>query len=125
MADLFTIEEFASYLHQDVDTSSATVARRIASGWLKSATGLIDFTAPIDDQLFAWGLELAAIAFRNPDGVASESIDDHNVSWHRERWADILKAAATKFGTAGQPRYFFPAWDWHWEAIPAIDPLTE
>ena len=47
MADLFTIDEFASYLQQDVDTSSATVARRVASGWLKPATGLTDWVAPV------------------------------------------------------------------------------
>jgi hypothetical protein len=124
MADLFTIEEFASYLQQDVDTSSATVARRVASGWLKSATNLADFTAPVDDQLFGWALELAAIAFRNPDGAASESIDDHNVSWDAARRADILAAATTAYAGASLPRYSFPAPDWHWEVVPALNPLT-
>src|SRR5690348_11002694 len=107
MADLFTIEEFASFIQQDVDTSSATVARRVASGWLMSATGLSSFET-VDDRLFGWALELAAIAFRNPDGLASESIDDHNVTWDRQRRKDILTEVRTSYGTAGQPQYSFP-----------------
>lgn len=125
-ADLFTIPEFASYMQQDVDTSSATVARRVASGWLLSATRLTEFASPISDQLFAWGLELAAISFRNPDGASSESIDDHNVGRADDlkRRAEILRAAAASYGGAGSPTYAFPAVDWHWEVVPAADPLT-
>jgi hypothetical protein len=123
MADLFTIEEFASYLQQDVDTSSATVARRVASGWLMSATGLASFDT-VDDRLFGWALELAAIAFRNPDGAASESVDDHNVTWDRSRRKDILTEVRTSYGTTGQPQYSFPEWDWHWTAVPVTNPLT-
>lgn len=123
MADLFTIEEFASYLQQDVDTSSATVARRVASGWLMSATGLTVFDT-VDDRLFGWALELAAIAFRNPDGAASESVDDHNVTWDRQRRKDILTEVRTSYGTSGQPLYSFPEWDWHWTSVPVTNPLT-
>ena len=123
-ADLFSIAEFASYMQQDVDTSSATVARRVASGWLLQATRLTDFTLPISDPLFAWGLELAAIAFRNPDGATSESLDDHQVAWDKARRSEILKAAAASYGGAGSPQYSFPAWDWHWTTVPVSDPLT-
>lgn len=123
MADLFAIDEFASYIQQDVDTSSATVARRVASGWLKSVTGLTDFGTPVDDQLFAWGLELAAIAFRNPDGAAAESVDDHNVQWDRARRRDILEAARAAYGTSSQPQYSFPDPDWHWTVVPVV-PLS-
>lgn len=121
--DLFSIEEFASYLQQDVDTSSATVARRVASGWLMSATGATSFDT-VDDRLFGWALELAAIAFRNPDGAASESVDDHNVTWDRSRRKDILAEVRTSYSTGGQPQYSFPAADWHWDVVPVVDPLT-
>ena len=124
MADLFSLEEFASYMQQDVDTSSATVARRVASGWLKSATGLSDWTVPVDDQLFGWGLELAAIAYRNPAGAASESIDDYSVSHDASKRAEIL-AAATAWAGAGSPKFSFPQPDWHWDPSPALDPLTD
>jgi hypothetical protein len=126
MADLFTYGEFASYLQvPQVDNSSTDVARRIASGWLKSVTGLADWPVPVPDNLFGWGLELAAIAFRNPSGAASESIDDYNVSHDRGRRADILKAAAAAYSGAGTPSFSFPAWDWHWAVVPVVDPLTD
>lgn len=118
MTDLFTLEEFASYLKEDVDTSSATIARRVANGWLLNATGLSDWTLPISDALFGWGLELAAISWRNPDGASSESVDDHSVTWDRLRRAEILKAAQTAYGSGGTPQYSFPAPDWHWTVVP-------
>jgi hypothetical protein len=118
--DLFTLDEFASYVQQDVDTSTATVARRVAYGWLKWATGLTDWATPVDDQLFSWGLELAAIAFRNPDGTASEGVDDHQVTWDRLRRKAILDAARLAYGTGGQPQYSFPDPDWHWTVVPNV-----
>lgn len=123
-ADLFTNAEFASYLKETVDNSSTDVVRRIASGWLLSATGLSDWTAPVGDQLFGWALELAAIAYRNPDGLASESIDDYSANYDRQRRADILKAVRTTYGTNGQPQYSFPEPDWHWNAVSTADPTT-
>jgi hypothetical protein len=120
-ADLFTNAEFASYLREPdpgVDNSSTDVVRRLAAGWLKSATGLADFTAPVDDQLFGWALELAAIAYRNPDGLASESIDDYQASWDRARRKDILEAARRTYSGAGQPLFEFPEPDWHWTVTP-------
>jgi hypothetical protein len=123
VADLFALDEFASYMQQDVDTSSATVARRVASGWLKSATGLADWPAPVDDQLFGSGLELAAIAFRNPDGASVESVDDHRVEWDLARRKDILDAARNAYSGASQPKYAFPDPDWHWTVVPVV-PLT-
>jgi len=117
MADLFTPADLAAYLHVEENTSSATVARSVAYGWLKSATGLADWPSPVPDQLFAWALELAAIAFRNPAGVSSESIDTRSVSFDRQRRIDILRAAAVAYGGAAVPQYFFPDWDWHWESV--------
>jgi hypothetical protein len=123
VVDLFTEAEFASYLREEVANSTTDVVRRIAAGWLKSATGLTVLTAPVDDQLFAWGLELAAIAYRNPDGASSETIDDHTVQWDRARRADILQAAQIAYSSTGQPSYSFPDPDWHWTVVPVV-PLT-
>lgn len=123
--DLFDLIDLPSYLQvPSVDTETATRVRRYASGWLKSATRLADWPSPVPDDLWAWGIELAAIAFRNPDGVSSESIDDHSASWDRLRRAEILKAAAASYGGAGSPAYSFPAVDWHWNVVPVADPLT-
>jgi hypothetical protein len=123
-SDLFTIDEFTSYIQQDADTSSAVVARRVASGWALDAAGLTDWTLPISDALFAWTIELAAIAWRNPDGAASESIDDHNVTFDRQRRKDILRAVQAQYGTGDTPQYSFPDPDWHWTVVPVLPPNT-
>lgn len=118
MTDLFTNDEFASYLHEGVDNSTTDVVRRMAAGWLKSATGLTTLAIPVDDQLFGWGLELAAIAYRNPDGTASEGVDDYQVTWDRARRKDILAAARAAY--SGAPQYSFPDPDWHWTVVPTV-----
>jgi hypothetical protein len=123
-SDLFTIDEFASYMKESVDTSSAVVARRVASGWALDAAGLTDWVLPISDSLFGWTLELAAISWRNPDGAASESVDDHSVTWDRQRRNDILRAVQAQFGTGDTPQFSFPDPDWHWVPVPILPPNT-
>jgi hypothetical protein len=108
-----------------VITDKAAVARRMAGGWLKSATHLTEWPDPIPDELWTWSLELAAIAYRNPDGVLSEGIDDYNSTLDRARRAQILADARAVYGGASGPQYSFPAPDWQWEAVPATDPLTD
>lgn len=126
MADLFTVEDLASYLQiPTIDTETAIRMRRIATGWLMSATGQTSFTT-VGDDLWAWAIELAAIAYYNPSGLSSESLDDHNVSYSAERRREILAAASSSTYTAGtrtQPQYSFPDWDWSWVATPII-PVT-
>jgi hypothetical protein len=74
----------------------------------------------VDDQLFGWGLELAAIAFRNPDGLASEGVDDYTATWDRSRRKEILDAARRTYSGTGQPQYSFPDPDWHWTVVPNL-----
>jgi len=127
MADLFDLVDLPSWLQvPSVDTETATRVRRYASGWLKNATQLTPWPPdPVPDDIWAWAIELAGIAFRNPTGVASESIDDYARGDDAARRADILKAAASAYGGAGSPRFSFPAPDWHWVVSPALDPLTD
>ncbi|MFC6017795.1 hypothetical protein ACFP2T_16460 [Plantactinospora solaniradicis] len=101
--------------------SNAELARRAANGWLQDATGLTTWPDPVPDRLWAWAIELAAIAMRSPDGAGSESIDDYQVSsggsgdWSRR--AEILAAARAAYNTgSGQPVYSFPEPDWSWRA---------
>lgn len=125
---LFTRDEFASYLKQEVDNSTTDVVLRVASGWLMSVTSPTTWTpawpTPTPDNLFAWALELAAIAYRNPDGMSSETIDDYTAVSDRARWAAILKAAASVYGSVGSPQYSFPDPDWHWNSVPTVSPLV-
>lgn len=121
MADLFTLEQLASFVKEDLDASSATVARRVAYGWLSDATGLTTWPDPAPDTLFSWAIELAAIAHRNPDGALSEETDDHRVQYDRQRRAQILEAAGAAYpspapNTAG-PQYSFPTPDWSWGPV--------
>jgi hypothetical protein len=124
MADLFTLDEFASYIQQDVDTSTATVVRRVASGWLMSATGVNVWPVPTPDDVWTWALELAAIAYRNPDGTSSETVDDYTHMADRARRKEILEAARTGYGGASVPQFSFPDVDWHWTSVTPSGVLT-
>jgi len=119
VADLFTLPELASYMQRELDAESATNARRVASGWLGSATGLSEWTEPVPDDLWTWALELAEMAYGNPSGYASETIDDHAITFNRARRADILEAARKKYSTGSTPVYSFPEPDWSWTAVPS------
>ena len=126
MADLFDLGDLPSILQvPEVDTETATRARRMASGWLKNATKLADWPNPVPDDLWAWAVELAAIAFRNPAAANSESIDDYSVSYgDRVRRAEILKDAAAAYAGSSQPQYDFPDPDWHWTVVPVVPAVT-
>lgn len=124
--DLFDLADLPSYLQvASVDTETATRVRRFASGWLKSATRLADWPSPVPDDLWAWGIELAAIAYRNPTSDASESIDDYSFSAaDRMLRKSILDAAKAAYGAAGTPQYSFPEPDWHWTVTPVVPAIT-
>lgn len=123
-ADLFDLIDLPSWLQVPaVDTETATRVRRAASGWLMGATRLTVWPSPVPDDLWAWAIELAAIAFRNPAAVASESLDDYNVSHDRARRKDILDAARLVYSAAAGPQYSFPDPDWHWTVVPTVPPL--
>lgn len=126
MADIFDLVDLPSWLQvPEVDTETATRVRRYASGWLMSATGLSTWPTPVPDDLWAYAIELAAIAFYNPSGLSSESLDDHNVAYSAERRKEILAAARASYATGStQPQFSFPAWDWSWTATPVANPLT-
>lgn len=126
MADLFDLVDLPSWLQvPDVDLETATRVRRYASGWLQSATRLAAWPTPVPDDLWAWGIELAAIAYRNPDGLSSETIDDYTRTVDRARRAEILAAASASYGGTSAPRYSFPAPDWSWTTVPTVSALTD
>jgi hypothetical protein len=116
MADLFDLVDLPSWLQvPSVDTETATRVRRYASGWLKNATQLTVWPPdPVPDDIWAWAIELAAIAFRNPAGASNESIDDYSVGHDTARRKEILAEARLAYSTASVAQYSFPDWDWHW-----------
>lgn len=124
MPDLFDLGDLPSWLQiPEVDAETATRVRRSANGWLQDATGLTAWPSPVPDRLWTWGMELAAIAYRNPDAAGSEAIDDYRVfsTQDRQRRAEILAAARRAYSSVSQPQYAFPDPDWHWTTVPATD----
>lgn len=119
MADLFDLGDLPSWLQiPEVDTETATRVRRAANGWLQDATGLTEWPDPVPDRLWAWAIELASIAYRNPDAKWSETIDDYTVQGDRFRRREILAAAGAAYNTATQPQGSFPEPDWQWTTVP-------
>lgn len=119
MADLFDLGDLPSWLQvPEVDAATAERVRRAASGWLQDATGLTEWPDPVPDRLWAWAIELAAIAFRNPAAASSERVDDYEFTQDRARRAEILADARRAYPpAAGQPQFSFPEPDWTWESV--------
>jgi hypothetical protein len=121
IADIFDLADLPSWLQVPaVDTETATRVRRYANGWLMSATGLSSWPDPIPDDLWAWAIELAGIAYRNPTALNSETVTDYTYSQDRAAKEAILAAAKTKYSAASSPQYSFPAWDWTWTTSTAV-----
>jgi hypothetical protein len=127
VADLFDLGDLPSWLQvPEVDAETATRVRRVASAWLQDATGLTDWPSPVPDRLWAWALELAAIAFNNPTSLASETIDDYQMTVSdRLRRREILDSARQAYNTAGKPQGSFPDPDWHWSVVPTVSSLLD
>ncbi|WP_229401920.1 hypothetical protein [Micromonospora okii] len=122
MAELFELEDLRKLLRLPVDefdSDAAGIARRQAGGWLSDATGLTVWPDPVPERLWSWGIELAAIAYNNPDGAQSEQIDDYKVVNDAQRRGQILDAARAAYPSAAPtgagPQWSFPAPDWSWE----------
>lgn len=102
--DLFTLDDLAAFLQQDLDSATAERCRRVAAGWLRSATNLSTWPDPVPDDLWAWAVELAALAYGNPGGWASETIGGISISWAKGRREEILAAAAARYPKASGVR---------------------
>lgn len=119
MADLFELPQLASYLHQRLAYGSADLARRVATGWLRSATRLDTWPDPVPDDLLGWALELAGMVYTNPEGLTTEVVGATTATRERGRRDAILAAARSAYGgegVAGGPMFSFPEPDWSWSA---------
>jgi hypothetical protein len=116
--EIFELEDLPSWLQvPTVDTETATRVRKYASGWLMAATGVSPWPDPIPDDLWAWAIELAGIAYRNPTANTSETTGAYSVSSDSGRKAEILAAAKARYGGATTPLYSFPEPDWEWTSV--------
>ncbi len=106
---LLTVDDLGEFMRRQLKPTSAERAIRVAAGWLRDATKLTAWPDPVPDDLWAWALELAAIAYDNPTGRATQTDRDNAVGWMLGRRAEILAAASRRYATsASQPLYSFP-----------------
>lgn len=99
MADLFELTALAATLQTDLDTASAMEARRKAQGWLAGATQIKEWPSPPPEDLRAWALELAALAYDNPSGLESETDSRVTSVWGRRKRAEILAEAKEAYSS--------------------------
>jgi len=108
---LIATGELASFMQKPVRADAERIAIRVAEGWVKSkATRLTDWTDwpdPIPEDLWAWAIELASIAYSNPTGIATRTVGDETTGFVIARRAEILDAIEQAYGGA-QPSYQFP-----------------
>jgi hypothetical protein len=111
VVDLCSNDDLAAYLQRDVVAASANTARRVATGWLHAETGLASWPNPVPEELWAWAVELSALAYSNPEGLSTESVDDggYTAAWSRGRKAEILAMARRRYAGTGHPSGSFPA----------------
>lgn len=109
MARLLEIEDLQDFLHRKLDPAAATIAIKVATGWLVDATRIADWPYPVPDEIFAWAVELAAIAWSNPEGLSTLAVGDVSRGWALTRKAEILTAARERYrGNSGGPLFNFP-----------------
>ena len=120
MADIFDLGDLPSWMQvPEVDEQTAIRVRRAANGWLMGATGIKAWPDPIPDDLWAWAIELAAIAHRNPTGLRSEVIGQYQAGFDARRRKEILEEAKEAYAGGQSPQFSFPTWDWEWKASDA------
>jgi hypothetical protein len=97
--------DLAVYLQHSVKTDAAQVAIRVAEGWLRSAaTSLTTWPPnPVPEDVWAWCLELAALAYGNPQSLITRTTDEETRNWALERRREILEAASVRYSASKIP----------------------
>lgn len=105
--------QLGTYLQLPTRADSEAMAIAVAEGWLAGAcTSLPTWPDPPPPGLWAWAIELAAMVYSNPEGLATRTVGVDTHMWIISRRAEILKAARSRYGGA-QPQGSFPlALDW-------------
>lgn len=112
---LFTAADLGNTLHCSVTAEDAAAAEKLAWGWLKPVLGITTDTRPdvVTAELFAWAVELGAIAYENPSGLSLYQLGEERSQFSAERRQEILETAAAggKVNSSGvaRPQGSFPA----------------
>lgn len=109
---LFTSAQLTSWLRQPVSEDAAEIVESVVWGWLRPLLQLDERPATQSAELKAWALELGGIAYTNPEGLSSYSLESESTSYSSERRDEVLRAVAgggtTPDGAAPAPRGCFP-----------------
>lgn len=87
---LFTAKELGDFIREPVDDAAAIQVEKVAWGWLTGPLGLTERPTAVGAQLYAWALELGAIALENPSGLSSYQLGAEQRAYSAERRAEIL-----------------------------------
>jgi hypothetical protein len=109
---LFSPEDLTNWLRQPVSADAADVVERVVWGWLRPLLNLTERPATPSDELTAWAIELGGIAYSNPEGLSSYSLESESTGYSSERRDELLRAVATGGtafdGAVPAPRGSFP-----------------
>lgn len=113
MAVVVDPSALAAYLQRTVSGRTAAVVNEVVTGWLTTATGTV-LPEPLPADLFAWALELAAIAYAQQTPTSAADLPNPT-TWDASRLPSILAAVRGRYNTTtAGPLYSFPDWDWSW-----------
>lgn len=109
---LFTTADLGSLLQCSVSAAAAETAERLAWGWLRPVLAVDERPDPVSAELWAWAVELGAIAHENPAGLAAYQLGDERSQYSAERRQEILELAAAGGAVVSsgvpRPRGSFP-----------------
>lgn len=97
---LFTDADLEAHLQQTLEPATIGTARRMAAGWLSSATGLTAWPNPVPDDLWGWAVELAGLIYDNPARWSNDTTGGTATGYERGARDTILDAARARYGPA-------------------------
>lgn len=92
---LFDSAALTSWLRQPVSTDAAEVVERVVWGWLRPLLQVAERPTEPSDELKAWALELGGIAYANPEGLSSYSLESESSGYSSERRDEILRTVVS------------------------------
>lgn len=97
---LFDAQQLGAFLQTDVAPGTAAQVEQVVWGWLQPVLQLDRRPEPPPSpQLYAWALELGAIAHENPTGLSVYQLGQEQWGYSSERRKQILEEARASTGS--------------------------
>lgn len=112
---LFTSAALGDWLRQSVTDAQAVVVEVVVWGWLAPILRLTTRPDTLTADQYAAALELAGIAYSNPEGLSEYQLESEKSVYSSERRDEILRILAAQSGTVAvgltppSPTGSFPA----------------